>query len=117
MKSTEACIAVLLMSCAAFGDDAVPDFVTQLANDFAAQSPDTAPLEIWSYLYRGSTVYYVAPIFCCDLPGVLYDAKGDMICRAGGGIAGNHQDDNCPYFPEARENGKLLWQHPERPAD
>lgn len=95
----------------------MPDFVAKLADDYAAQSPEMAPLEIWSYSYRGSAVYYVAPMFCCDLPGVLYDAEGEVICRAGGGIAGSYLDDNCPDFLETRSNAKLLWRHPESPAD
>lgn len=118
MKLPKACIAVLLMSCVVFGDEAaVPDFVANLTNDFATQSVDTAPLEIWSYEYRGSAVYYVSPMFCCDLPGILYDATGNVICHVGGGIGGNYHDGNCPDFAAAQDEGKLLWQHPDRPVD
>ena len=103
---------MLLLCGTAFGQDVPPSFVVELSRDFAAESADTAPLEIWSFVYRGSTVYYVAPRFCCDLPGALYDGEGKLVCRTGGGIAGNYSDGNCLDFYEARTNGKRLWQHP-----
>lgn len=114
--NSKAWIAISLLCSTACADDAVPDFVDDLAGRFAAESPETAPLEIWSYSYRGSTVYYVTPR-CCDLPGVLYDEMGVVICRAGGGIAGNYNDGNCPEFVSVRKDGKRLWRHPEHPED
>jgi hypothetical protein len=110
-------IVVTLVSASAIGADEMPDFLTGLARKFARESADTAPLEIWSYCYRGSTVFYVAPQYCCDLPGVLYDESGQVICNFGGGIANVYDDGNCPGFADVRATGQLLWQHPDRSVD
>jgi hypothetical protein len=64
---------------------------------------------IWQYQYNSQTVYYVPPR-CCDLPSVLFDANGNVLCSPDGGFGG-HGDGRCDDFFEKRKAEKLIWRY------
>lgn len=75
-----------------------------------------APMPAWlrdlphegamQYRYQGKTVYYVPP-GCCDLPGMLYDDQGRLLCHPDGGFTGLG-DRRCPDFADTRTDGRPL---------
>ena len=44
-----------------------------------------------------------------DIPSMVYDSKGIVICHPDGGISGKG-DMKCPDFFEKRTNEKLIWK-------
>ena len=65
---------------------------------------------IYSYQYRGQTVYYIsAP--CCDQYSEVFDRKGRLLCNPDGGITGKG-DGKCPDFEKNKFNEKLVWIDP-----
>lgn len=67
-------------------------------------------LEIWQHEHNGEVVFYVplARILCCDMMSELYNAKGEMICKPDGGIAGSG-DGKCLDFVSLRSTGVRVW--------
>jgi hypothetical protein len=94
---------------------ALPAFVETLIQQYEAGSRRNSPGSIWKYEYRGAQVFYVPPLYCCDLPSRLYDAEGSVICSPDGGIAGAG-DGRCPDFFARRRGELLLWKD-QRPED
>jgi hypothetical protein len=103
-----ALLTLLMASPCAFAQTDVPPFVATLISHFKAAPPKASPGSIWRYIYRGETVYYVPPLFCCDISSYLYDAKGIVLCRPDGGFVGIG-DGKCPDFLKERSQGELLW--------
>ena len=66
------------------------------------------PAKIYSYRYKGETVYYI-PQRCCDIMSILYDKNCNIICSPDGGISGKG-DGQCPDFFTSRTDEKLLWE-------
>lgn len=64
--------------------------------------------KIFSYQYKGQTVYYIPPR-CCDIPSTLFDANCTILCAPDGGISGGG-DGKCADFFTARTAEKLIWQ-------
>jgi hypothetical protein len=68
------------------------------------------PTAIYSYAYRGGTVYF-RPSRCCDIRSELYDATGALICQPDGGLTGKG-DGRCPDFVAARTDERVVWLDP-----
>jgi len=64
--------------------------------------------EVWVYKYQGQSMYLFLP-GCCDRYSELYNEKGKLICRPGGGITGKG-DGKCQNFIKKRKHGVLLWK-------
>jgi hypothetical protein len=90
-----------------------PAWVDDLIALFSAQPVGNPPQSIYSYEYKGQTVYYVAPQ-CCDQYSRLYDAEGTLLCAPDGGIIGSG-DGRCPDFCKERKNERLIWRDHRRP--
>lgn len=87
-----------------------PAFVRQLIADLAAIPAANSPGGIWKYEYGGRTVYYVPPS-CCDVPSILFDADGEVVCGPDGGFTGTG-DGRCPDFFARRSGGQQVWDDP-----
>lgn len=71
------------------------------------------PQKIFSYKYKGSTVYYVtAP--CCDFFSDLLSADCELIAHPDGGITGKG-DGRAADFHKLRSGEKLVWEDPRLP--
>ena len=105
-----ATLAFLLAGCSHSNQTGNPKWVDQLIRQFESDPVGNPPLSIWRYEYNGQLVYYVPP-HCCDIPGSLYDADGNVLCNPGGGIKGDG-DGRCSDFISKRTNEQLIWQDP-----
>ena len=87
----------------------LPPFVTQLIEDYQSIEAGASPGEIWRYEFRDATVYYLPRShLCCDIPSVLYDSEGQIVCLPDGGITGRG-DGRCTDFITRRSNGVRVW--------
>jgi hypothetical protein len=87
-----------------------PAWVDQMIAKFQSDPVGNPPQSIWSYQYKGETVYFI-PQQCCDQYSQLFDANGTEICAPDGGIVAGG-DGKCPDFFSQRTNEKLVWQDP-----
>jgi len=103
------CAIGFLFACAHADSQDLPDFVQALIERYEAGSLQSSPGSIWQYELDGQTVFFV-PLsrVCCDQMSVLYDARGEILCRPDGGIAGNG-DGGCPGFFRRRSEGIQVW--------
>jgi hypothetical protein len=101
-------LALLTVSPAELAQTNIPPFVATLIAHYKSEPPKTSPGSIWRYIYKEQPVYYVPPLWCCDIPSSLYDAKGNLLCRPDGGFAG-YGDGRCPEFFKERAHEELLW--------
>ncbi len=85
----------------------VPEWLWNQIRDFERMG-NNAPAFVARYDYHGQVVYYVAPR-CCDIPSILYDSTGTVLCAPDGGITGRG-DGRCPDFFAQRTNEKILWR-------
>ena len=103
--------ALFLFSCGVFiGGDPKPspEWLTRLIQQQESQPVANPPASITRYEYNGQVVYFL-PQKCCDIPSMVYDSKGIVICHPDGGISGKG-DMKCPDFFEKRTNEKLIWK-------
>lgn len=84
-----------------------PTWLRDLIQDLASQPVANPPASITAFTYRDQTVYFL-PSRCCDIPSVLYDASGVVLCAPDGGITGQG-DGRCPDFVTARRDERLIW--------
>jgi hypothetical protein len=105
-----ATLAFLLAGCSQSNQTGNPKWVDQLIRQFESDPVGNPPLSIWRYEYNDQVVYYVPP-HCCDIPGFLYDADGNVLCNPDGGIKGDG-DGRCLDFISKRTNEQLIWQDP-----
>jgi len=89
-----------------------PAWLRALIAKIESEPVTDPPSAIYSYRYRGATVYF-RPARCCDFPSQLYDERGGRICQPDGGLSGLG-DENCPDFFSARTNEVLIWRDPRR---
>jgi hypothetical protein len=89
-------------------DSQNPAWLTKLIQQQESQSVANPPASITRYEYNGQIVYFM-PQQCCDIPSMVYDAKGNVICHPDGGISGKG-DMRCPDFFEKRTNEKFIWK-------
>ena len=108
--------AVMLGAACAKGTSVSPDpqWLTALIQTLESQPVANPPAFIARYDYRGETVYYLPPR-CCDIPSVVYNAAGTIICHADGGITGGG-DGRCSDFFAARKNEQIVWRDPRGSA-
>jgi len=103
------CAFGFLFACAHADSQDLPDFLRGLIERYEAGSLQSSPGSIWQYEFDGETVFFV-PLsrICCDQMSVLYDGRGEVVCRPDGGIAGNG-DGKCPGFFRRRSEGIQVW--------
>lgn len=114
--------ALILILCAAFllplacndsmptEPSGTPSWLQALIAQIEREPVTVPPSAIYSYRYRGETVYF-RPSRCCDIRSVLYDPDGVILCEPDGGIDGGG-DGRCPDFFSARSEERLVWQDP-----
>jgi len=103
-------VLLLLTACSQETQPENPKWVDQLIQEFESQPVGNPPLSIWRYDYNGQAVYFV-PAHCCDIPSVVYDTEGNVLCSPDGGITGGG-DGRCDDFFTQRTNELLIWQDP-----
>ncbi len=101
-------ILILLSACSQATQASNPAWLDQLIKQFENNPVANPPLSVWKYDYKGQVVYFV-PQHCCDIPSVLYDAQGNVVCAPDGGIAGRG-DGKCSDFFDQRSAEQLIWQ-------
>jgi hypothetical protein len=98
----------------------MPDWLQKVVDDLKQAPVENPGASVYSYEYKGQTVYYVPPM-CCDRWSTLYDDKGNIIAHPDGGLTGTG-DGRAQDFMEEKTGEKLVWQddreYPEgqRPA-
>ncbi|MBP6430838.1 MAG: hypothetical protein KA319_03645 [Ferruginibacter sp.] len=86
---------------------AQPACVQTLIEKFSKEEKQEPRRSIYSYTYKGKTVYYVtAP--CCDFFTDVYDESCNLIGHPDGGITGKG-DMNMLDFNTLKTNEKLIW--------
>ncbi|WP_276498415.1 DUF6970 domain-containing protein [Pontibacter litorisediminis] len=95
-------------STAAAATQENPSWLTKLIGELKLEEPSNPPAKIYRYTYLGQEVYYLTGR-CCDVPGQLFDAQGNILCEPDGGITGRG-DGRCPDFFEQRHNETLVWE-------
>lgn len=88
--------------------DNLPECVRKEIEQIESQRVWNPPARVFSYLYKGKTVYYIPPR-CCDIPSTLLDEHCQAICFPSGGFT-SAGDGKCPDFFTARSAEKLIWQ-------
>jgi hypothetical protein len=84
-----------------------PVCVQTLIEKYSKGKVENPPRSIYSYTYKGKTVYYVtAP--CCDFFSDVYDESCNLIGHPDGGITGKG-DMNMMDFNTLKTNEKLIW--------
>lgn len=87
-----------------------PTWLRHLIQDLASQPVANPPASVTAFTYRNQTVYFL-PSRCCDIPSVLYDANGVVLCAPDGGITGQG-DGRCPDFFTTSRDERLIWLDP-----
>ena len=85
-----------------------PEWLTKLIQKLESEPVANPPAFIAQYEYKGQLVYYLPPQ-CCDVPSILYDANGNIICHPDGGITGMG-DGRCVDFSDERKNERITWK-------
>jgi hypothetical protein len=86
---------------------AQPTCLQNLIEKLSKEKVENPPRSIYSYTYKGKTVYYVtAP--CCDFFSDVYDENCTLIGHPDGGITGKG-DMNMMDFNTLKTNEKLVW--------
>lgn len=82
--------------------------IIKLIEGFEKEEKQNPPRKIYSYTYRGKTVYYVTPP-CCDFFSDLYNSDCVLMGHPDGGITGRG-DGKFPDFEKTKSNEKLVWE-------
>jgi hypothetical protein len=104
-------LALLLLAAGCKKEELVkstPACIKKKINQLAQGPVTNPPAKIYSYQYRGKTVYYFPPK-CCDIPSTLYDADCNIICAPDGGLTGAG-DGRCADFFSSRTAERLIWE-------
>jgi hypothetical protein len=108
------CVLMLLMNsmtCEISAEEyQFPDWVTKLIEKEKTGAVANPPASLSRCKYKGGAVYYLPPR-CCDIPGVLYDENGIVICNPSGGLTGRG-DGRCPDFFQEYEKRDcvVIWR-------
>lgn len=86
----------------------IPVCLQKMISHFQSEEKQNPPRQIYSYLYKGATVYYVTPP-CCDFFSDLYDSSCVLIGHPDGGFTGKG-DGKMSDFRDVRTNEKLVWR-------
>lgn len=85
-----------------------PSCIQDMIAKFSSTEKHLRPSKIYSYLYKGNTVYYVqAP--CCDNFNELYDAECKLLGNPDGGFTGRG-DGKFPDWEAEKKAEKLIWE-------
>ena len=84
-----------------------PLCIDSLIAVFKEEKVQNPPRKIYSYTYKGNTVYYV-PAICCDFFSDLYDTNCKLIGHPDGGFTGKG-DGKLPDFNTGKSNEVLIW--------
>lgn len=90
--------------------ETTPAWLQALIDQIQKEPVTNPPSAIYSYRYRGETVYF-RPSRCCDIRSVVYEKNGAVLCEPDGGIAGIG-DPRCADFFQARSGEQLVWRDP-----
>lgn len=101
---------IFLAGCSQANQTGNPGWVDKLIKEIESQPVGNPPLSIWRYEYNSQEVYFV-PAHCCDIPSVVYDLSGTILCSPDGGITGAG-DGRCDDFFTQRTHEQLIWQDP-----
>lgn len=85
-----------------------PDCINNEIKEILAGGVWNPPAKIFSYQYKGETVYYFPPR-CCDIPSTLFDENCNVMCHPDGGSLGSG-DGQCNDFFSSRTDEKLIWE-------
>lgn len=86
----------------------IPECIQKKIISIAEHPVWNPPAKVYSYQYKGQTVYYFPPR-CCDIPSLLYDENCNFICSPDGGLSGGG-DGQCSDFSSTRTGEKLIWE-------
>jgi hypothetical protein len=88
----------------------LPDWINRLIEKEKAEDVANPPAFLSKCKYKGQIVYYLPPR-CCDIPGVLYDENGNIICSPDGGLTGRG-DGKCADFAHGYEKSEceVIWR-------
>jgi hypothetical protein len=101
------------VSLNAAAKDSLPGCINELIQRFQKEEIQNPPRKIYSYQYKGSTVYYVTPP-CCDFFSELYDNKCNLLGHPDGGITGKG-DGKLADFTKLKLNETLVWEDNRSP--
>ena len=87
-----------------------PEWVSKLIQELESEPLANPPAFLARYLYHGQVVYFL-PQRCCDIPSVLWDAEGTVLCSPDGGITGEG-DGKCPDFHKEKSDEVIIWRDP-----
>lgn len=87
-----------------------PEWLEKRIQFHLNEKKQNPPIQIMSYQYQGSQVYYET-VGCCDQYTTLYDANGKVLCHPDGGLTGRG-DGQCTDFAKARTEERVVWQDP-----
>jgi len=88
--------------------EVIPVCVSQLIAKYQQAPKENPPRKVYSYQYKGQTVYYVTPP-CCDMFSDLYDGDCKLLGHPDGGITGKG-DGTLPDFSTTRSNEIVVWE-------
>lgn len=110
-----ACLLVLTTppGTARAAQEAIPAAISALAKRLQEAPRANPPARITRYRWHERTVYFV-PQRCCDIPSMLYDEGGAVICLPDGGIHGRG-DGKCADFFDTRSDEHLIWADARKP--
>ena len=86
----------------------IPECLLKMIKQIRAEEKQNPPKSIYSYLYKGQTVYYVTPP-CCDFFLDLFDSSCKLIGHPDGGFTGRG-DGTIADFRDSAKNEKLIWK-------
>jgi hypothetical protein len=107
-------IIILLSGCRHVVEpyDDIPNWLSKLIQQIEAEPVSASPGFVARYEYKGQIVYYL-PQRCCDVPSILWDATGNVLCNPDGGFSGRG-DGRCTDFFRERKDERIIWQEPRR---
>jgi len=86
--------------------ESLPEWLDELIRQLESEPVANPPQWIARYECQGQIVYYLPPR-CCDIPSILYDVDGNIICNPDGGIGGTG-DGRCPTCEW--KNEEVVWR-------
>ena len=91
-------------------DDGATSCIREKIAQFKREKVSNPPRYVYSYQYKGKTVYYITSD-CCNQYNILYDVNCNVICSPDGGISGKG-DGKCSDFFDTATNPILIWKDP-----
>lgn len=85
-----------------------PDWVNKLIEEAKENEVANPPTSLIKCFYQDEIVYYL-PARCCDIPSLVFNEAGDVVCSPDGGITGRG-DGKCLDFFESKKDCVTIWQ-------